>query len=42
MERINGNTDAGNSEPALLEKFERIVLAEAKIRLLTSPSAVRE
>jgi hypothetical protein len=27
-----------NSEPALLEKFERIVLAEAKIRLLTSPS----
>ena len=27
-----------NSEPALLEKFERIVLGEAKIRLLTSPS----
>ena len=27
-----------NSEPALLEKFERIVLAEAKIRLLISPS----
>ena len=27
-----------NSEPPLLEKFERIVLAETKIRLLTSPS----
>jgi hypothetical protein len=27
-----------NAEPALLEKFERIVLAQSKIRLLTDPS----
>jgi hypothetical protein len=27
-----------NAEPALLEKFERIVLAQVRIRLLTDPS----